>query len=117
MADLVVRPTDLQQLFREVSERLKQIFWFDVIVFTLHNPAKNRMELCYGESSATDLSGLGSLPTEHAPRGWVWLNQTPLLIPDLEKEARFPSAFKIIRDFGIRSYACFPVTLGQKRLG
>ncbi len=42
MADLVVRPGDLQQLFRDVSERLRQVVCLDLIIFTLHNPANNK---------------------------------------------------------------------------
>jgi formate hydrogenlyase transcriptional activator len=117
MADLVVRHADLQQLFRDVSERLNQVVDFDLIVFTLHNPSNNRMQLRYCESANADLEQLGELPVEEAPSGWVWLNQLPLIIPDLDEEVRFARGLKVIRDVGIRSYHCFPLTIAQKRLG
>jgi len=117
MADLVVRHSDLQQLFLDVTERLHQVVNFDLIVFTLHNPANNRMQLRYCESSGGDLEQLGELPVEEAPSGWAWLNQSPLIIPDLDEEVRFERGLKVIRNAGIRSYFCFPVTISEKRLG
>ena len=117
MADLVVRPSDLQQLFRDVSERLGHVVNFDLILFTLHNPANNKMQLHYGESPDADLDQLGELPVEEAPSGWVWQNQSPLIIPDLDEEVRFERGLNVIRGAGIRSYCCFPLTIAQKRLG
>ena len=117
MADVVVCHSDLQQLFRDVSERLHQVVDFDLIVFTLHNPANNKMLLRYSESSGSNLEFLDELPIEEAPTGWAWLNQTPLIIPDVGKETRFQGGLKMIRNAGIRSYFCFPVTLAGKKLG
>jgi formate hydrogenlyase transcriptional activator len=117
MADLVVRPADLQQLFRNVSERLRQVVTFDLITFTLHDPSSNSMHLRYCESSDAGLTDLGELPVEDAPSGWVWLNQSPLLIPDVATERRFPRGLRIIREAGIKSYCCFPLTTAQRRLG
>jgi len=117
MADLVVSPSDLRQLFREVSQRLRQVISFDLIVFTLHNPASNKMQLRYCESSGTDLEQIGELPVEEAPSGWVWLNQSPLIIPDLAAEVRFERGLRVIRQAGIRSYFCLPLTVAEKRLG
>ncbi len=117
MADLVVRPSDLRQLFRDVSERLRHVLVFDLIVFTIHNPANNTMQLCYWESSEVDLEQHGELPVEDAPSGWVWLNQVPLIVPDLDAEVRFPRGLRTIRQAGMRSYCCLPLTTAQKRLG
>ena len=117
MADIVVRHSDLQQLFRDVAERLSQLVCFDLIAFTLHNPANNKMQLRYCQALDSDLEQIGELPVEEAPSGWVWLNQTPLIIPDLDIESRFQRGLSVIRKAGIRSYCCLPLTIGQKRLG
>jgi len=72
MADLVVRHSDLQQLFRDVSERLHQVVNFDLIVFTLHSAANNKMQLYYCESAGGDLEQVVELPVEEAPQ-WMGL--------------------------------------------
>ncbi len=117
MADLVVCHSDLPQLFRDVSDRLRQVIRFDQIVFTLHNPVNNSMQLVYCESSNTSMERVCERPVEEAPSGWVWLNQKPLIVPDLNEESRFPEGFKLVREAGMRSYCCLPLTTAQKRLG
>ena len=117
MADLVVRHSDLQQLFRDVSARLRQVLRFDQIIFTLHNPARNSMQLLYSEFSSQVAGNVCERPVEQAPSGWVWLNQQPLIIADMSKETRFAEGLKVVRDAGMRSYYCLPLTAGEKRLG
>lgn len=117
MADLVVRHSDLQQLFGDVSARLRQVLRFDQIIFTLHNPAHNSMQLLYSEFSGQVAERICERPVEEAPSGWVWLNQQPLIIHDLSKETRFPDGLKVVRDAGMQSYCCLPLTAGEKRLG
>ena len=117
MADLVVRHSDLQQLFRDISARLRQVLSFDLIIFTLHNPARNTMQLLYTEFSGQGMDKVCERPVEEAPSGWVWLSQQPLIIGDLEKETRFPDGLEVVRKAGIRSYCCLPLTVAEKRLG
>ncbi len=117
MADLVVRHSALRQLFYDVSERLKQVLQFDLIVFTLHNPANNQMQFGYSEPADAAMDQVGDLPVEEAPTGWVWQNQSSLVIPDIDVEERFGPVLKAMRKTGIRSYCCVPVTTAQKKLG
>jgi formate hydrogenlyase transcriptional activator len=117
MADLVAHPSDLQQLFRDVTERLKKVLVFDLAVFALHNPIKNNMQVQYWECSNVDIGDLKESPIDEAPSGWVWLNQSPLIIPDLKAETRFEEGLTTLRRAGIRSYCCLPLTTAQKRLG
>jgi formate hydrogenlyase transcriptional activator len=117
MADLVVCHSDLQQLFRDVSARLRQVLAFDQIIFTLHNPAHNSMQLLYSEFSGQVTERTCERPVEEAPSGWVWLNQQPLIISDISQEARFSAGLQVVRDAGMKSYYCLPLTAGEKRLG
>ncbi|HSS95510.1 MAG TPA: sigma 54-interacting transcriptional regulator, partial [Terriglobales bacterium] len=117
MADLVVCDSGLQQLFSNISGRLHQVVDFDMIVFSLHNPANNKMQLLYSESSTGDLEQLGELSVEDTATGWAWQNQCAVIIQDIDKEPRFERGLKVLRETGIKSYFCFPLTIGQKRLG
>ena len=49
--------------------------------------------------------------------GYVWQNQTSLLIRDLREDQRFPQVFGPLREKGFRTYYVFPLTTAQSRLG
>src|SRR5262249_2266297 len=48
--------------------------------------------------------------------GHVWREQQPLIIRDLNEETRFPSAQKL-RDKGIKSVCCLPLSTVHQKLG
>jgi formate hydrogenlyase transcriptional activator len=54
---------------------------------------------------------------DESSSGWVWKNQRPLIIEDLEAENRFPKLTPLWRENGILSYCGFPLTTAQHRLG
>jgi formate hydrogenlyase transcriptional activator len=56
-------------------------------------------------------------PVAESMAGWVWLNQRPLVIPDLELETGYPRLTRIIRERGVRSLCLLPLTTAQRRLG
>ena len=56
MADLVVCQSGLQKLFLDISERLHQVIGFDLIVYSLHNPANNKMQVLYSEFPSAESS-------------------------------------------------------------
>ena len=117
MADVVVCNSGLQQLFSDISERLHQVLDFDRIIYSLHNPANNKMEVLHSEPSTSDIEHLGEWPIDETISGWVWQNQTVVLIPDIDQEVRFENGIKRLREIGMKSYFCFPLTIGQKRIG
>jgi formate hydrogenlyase transcriptional activator len=48
--------------------------------------------------------------------GYVWKSQTPMCIDDLDHDFRFPAA-QIIRDGGIKSVCCIPLSTVHQKLG
>jgi len=56
------------------------------------------------------------LPIEGTVAGWVWQNQQPLVIHDLQDETRFPVT-ETLRDRAVRSICVLPLTTAQQRLG
>src|SRR5581483_6170304 len=56
-------------------------------------------------------------PIEESMSGWVWENQRPLTLQDLNVETRYPRLTKMIRERGIRSLCLVPLTTAQRRLG
>src|SRR5262249_24868217 len=56
-------------------------------------------------------------PVEQTPSGWVWQNQQPLVIADFDTETRFTSALDPLRQAGITSYSCVPLSTVRRRYG
>ena len=109
---------DLAALFHDLAQRLHRIVQFDFLTLTLHNAAQDTMRLHILESDEpNDVEPGMESPTAESMSGWVWQNQRPLVIPDMDAESRYPRLTKIIRDRGICSLCLVPLTTAQRRLG
>jgi formate hydrogenlyase transcriptional activator len=117
MADVVVRHRDLPELFRDLATRIAGVVSFDLILFSLHNPATNAMRLVHWQAPDAAFEDVGELSLEEAPSGWVWQNQRPLIIHDVATTRQFRKGLRVLRAAGIRSYCCLPLTTAQRRLG
>ncbi len=109
---------DLEDLFRELAQRLPRMVPFDFVNLVLHDPAENvmRLRLLIAPETATIQPGM-AFPVEESPAGWVWQNQQPLLITDLEQEHRFPKLMSLLRENGVQSCCMVPLTTALRRLG
>src|SRR4030095_8888862 len=57
------------------------------------------------------------LPVGEAPAGIAWQTQRPLVIPDLDRESRFPRILELLRGEGMRSHGALRLTSPLRRLG
>jgi formate hydrogenlyase transcriptional activator len=114
MTDLLLRPQSLPDLFVAMAERLRQVAAAEAASFSLHDPQKNVM--CLHVWDDRQLASL-ELPVEESPSGWAWQRQEPLVVPDVSKDFRFPLERDILRDKGLDSYCCLPLSTAEKRLG
>ena len=57
------------------------------------------------------------MPVAEVPAGIAWQTQQPLVIPDIDRETRFPRAQDILRQEGMHSYCVLPLTSPLRRLG
>jgi formate hydrogenlyase transcriptional activator len=115
LADLMVRHYSLSELFHELAQRLQRVAEFQLLHFSLYDPKENvvRRHLWEGEGPAIP----EVVPLPDSASGYVWQNQTPLLIRDLHEDQRFPQVFEPLREKGFRTYYVFPLTTAQSRLG
>ena len=60
---------------------------------------------------------LSELPAEEQLTYWVLEHHQPLVIPLVEKEARFPEEMAYLRSQGIESTCCLPLITPQRRVG
>ena len=118
VSEAIAQQRDLPALFHDLAARLHSVIDFDFLTLVLHDPAKNVMRLHILESRILVEKHEGAeVGIEDSPSGWVWQNQQPYVISDLEEETRFPGFCQRLRGYGVRSMVIIPLTTAQHRLG
>jgi formate hydrogenlyase transcriptional activator len=112
---------DLTALFRDLVERLPRVVSFDSLWLVLHDATRNRMRLHVLEgptrSGADENAWPIERPMEESPSALVWSTQEPLVVLNLAEDARYPEAFQLLIDNGVRSCCILPLTTAHRRLG
>ena len=111
----MVRHYSLPELFHEIALRLQRVAEFQLLHFGLYDPKENVMRRHLWEGEERILPE--AVPLAESASGYVWQNQTSLLISDLQEDQRFPHVFGPLREKGFRTYYVFPLTTAQSRLG
>jgi formate hydrogenlyase transcriptional activator len=75
------------------------------------------MRLHVSEAPGQPTEPFSEFPPEGTAVGWVYERQEPLVIPDVDKEKRFPRLHGILKEYGICSHLTFPLTTAHGRLG
>src|SRR5688572_17306069 len=109
---------DLNELFRDLAQRLPRVVPFDYINLVLHDAARNvmRLQLLMAPVEATIKAG-EDLPVEGSPGGFVWKTQQPLIVNDIALETRFPAVIPRLIENGVQSFCTVPLTTALGRLG
>src|SRR6184192_4266239 len=98
VSEAIAQQRDLPALFHDLAARLHSVIDFDFLTLVLHDPAKNVMRLHILESRILVEKHEGEeVGIEDSPSGWVWQNQQPYVISDLEEETRFPGFCQRLR--------------------
>jgi formate hydrogenlyase transcriptional activator len=109
---------NLGDLFHDLTERLHGLLDFHYLSVVLYDAVHHVMRLHNLESSVRGTLRLGAaLAVEDIPSGWVWAHQQPLIVRDIEQDTRFPRVMHHLREHGVRSFCCLPLTTAQRRLG
>ena len=110
---------DLSELFHDLACRLQNLFPFRDMAVMLYEGRRSVMR-SYIMEGCDAAEYVGQEPTEvsidDSINGYVWKSQTPVIIDDLDEDFRFPAA-RIIRDKGIRSVCCVPLSTVHQKLG
>ncbi len=108
---------DLSGLFHDLACRLRTLFDFSHLGVIFHDGARNLMRLHLLETcEPTEWPSPTDIPMEGSIAGWVWQNQEPVIVRDLNLEDRFPVAKTLIKD-PVKSVCTFPLTTAHQRLG
>src|SRR5215475_12585394 len=83
VAEAIAVHQDLNELFRDLAERLPRVVPFDFINLVLHDPVRYvmRLHLLVAPESCTIRPGI-ELPVDESPGGLVWKTQLPLMVED-----------------------------------
>ena len=108
---------DLSGLFHDLACRLQNLFNFRDLGVLLYDKSQNVMRLHLLETcEPTEWEKPTEVPIEGSIAGWVWQNQEPLVIRDLELENRFPLA-KTLLNHPVKAVCSLPMTTAHQRLG
>src|SRR5262245_56209965 len=108
---------NIPDLFRDLACRLQKLFRFRDIGVMLHDETSNVMRLYVLEACEAVLrEPVREVPIEGSIAGWVWQNQKPVVVSDLQHDTRFPAA-KGLRPYPARSVCSLPLTTAHQRLG
>jgi formate hydrogenlyase transcriptional activator len=108
---------DVKNLFRSLADELRPVVNFVFLRVFLYDEEKHLMRLHVSEAPGQPADAFSEFPPEGTAVGWVYERQEVLVIPDIEKETRFPRLHGILTEYGISSYLTFPLTTAHGRLG
>src|SRR5919107_4943036 len=118
VSEAVISNCDLEELFRDLAQRLSSVIRFDYVSVLLHDDERDLMRLLLWQAPGQSLLLPGwEGPVEGTGAGWVWRTQEPLVVHDTGREGRFPVTTEVMRGQGIKSYYVFPLTPAGRRLG
>src|ERR671919_2930583 len=118
IAKAIASHRHLSDLFQDLTAQLHQVLDFHFLGVVLYDAAQHVMRLHNLEASGrSTLQPGAAFGVEEIPSGWVWQHQQPLVVGDLEQETRVPQVMQPLREYGVGSFCCLPLTTAQRRLG
>ena len=106
---------DPKELFQLLTCELRGVLPFDAIVQFDEAAKKVHFNACEDHPHPNPNSV--KLAPEETLAWWVYQNQQPMVIRDVERETRFPAMMEMFKAFGIQSVCAVPLTTAHRRLG
>jgi formate hydrogenlyase transcriptional activator len=104
-----------KELFELLTQELRGVLPFDAIV--QFDQAAKKVHWNHCSVHPHPQPGSIHLAPEDTIAWWVYQNQQATVIPDTERETRFPAMMAAFRSFDIRSTCAVPLTTAHRRLG
>ena len=118
VAQAISAHRDLDELFREIAQRLPRVVRVNFVGLSLYDPIKNMMRLHTVQANVpADLVGGHEESLDETPAGLVWQTQQSVLVPDVSAETRWPKVLRCMQEDESRSFCFVPLTTGARRLG
>jgi formate hydrogenlyase transcriptional activator len=118
LAQSISGHSDLEGLCRGLVRSLTPVIDLDYLGLVLYDHSQDLLRLhAITGMSADAYHSVATMTVDENPAGWVWQNQQPLAIPDLDREERWPGFISKIRQSNVRSLMFLPLTNADRRLG
>jgi hypothetical protein len=118
VSESIASHRDVAALLHDLAQRLPRIVPFDVINIVLHDPVRNSMRLHAVVAPEFNKTRPGlEFSMDETTSKFVWENQQPVMVEDVEAERGFPRLMAVLRENGVRSYCTVPLTTPLRRLG
>jgi formate hydrogenlyase transcriptional activator len=119
VAEAIVSHRDLPTLFHDLAGRLHRVVRFDYLGLILRDDPTSTMRYHVLETSepVSPPPAVSSLPEGDSPYWWVWQNQQPLIVSNLEEDHRWVKFRERTKPYGVSSHCCLPLTTARRRLG
>ena len=118
VAQAISSHRDLDELFRELAQRLPRVVHVNFVALSLHDPIKHTMRLHTIQANVpADLIGGHEGAIDESPAGIVLKTQQPILVTNLAGEARWPTVTRCMAEDKVNSFCFVPLTTAARRLG
>jgi formate hydrogenlyase transcriptional activator len=104
-----------RDLFALLVEELGQVVRFDAMAQYDETSNKLHWHMCAGCSKPDSLPA--DIDKEETLPAWVYRNQETVVLPNLDRETRFPASTALMRQTGLQSICAFPLSTAHRRLG
>src|SRR5579863_3136742 len=117
IADLIRSHSEEKIIFQACASELHQVVAFDGLSWL--DPAANWVQWHFVEpyDSAIEALAVRNIPKEETVVWWVFQNQQPVVIPFIDREARFPLVAERFSKLGLRSLCALPLSTAHRKLG
>ena len=103
-------------LLQELSQLLRELFDFNFLNYAIRDDHEDLMRV-YMVDEDLHAPDPAELSTDESPAGWVWAQQQPLVVSDLQVDDRFRTVLDLYASRGFRSLIVLPMTTARRRLG
>lgn len=116
LSETLISNRDPEELFKVLALELHRVIDFHYVGVGIYDEARHQMHLRLFDESGAAIEA-PKLAPEETTTWWVYHKQQPLVIPFVDREARFPAARELLLESGIRSLCVLPLTTVHRRLG
>ena len=118
ISQLIASHRTLEDLFRELTPRLRPLFRFQYLALVLCDAEQRMMRIQTLDGQVPhDVQTGYAVPMEDSPSYWALENQQPFIVEDVETDLRFARQSKFLREHGVRSLCAIPLTTPRRRIG
>ena len=116
ITDAVARAQSLPDALKQVAPPILALTRGEILSLSVHDTVRDRMEVRFWKKNQQG-GEFEPFAVDESASGWVWKNQEPVIISDVESEQRFPSVVPVLRSQGLRSYTVVPISTPNRRFG